>query len=219
MSEAEAEADSEAEAEPDAVALFHPADPEALKPFLDLDDATEESEGIYAEELEDGSFLLHTFQPFAIFEENGSAAREWLAQFGEALNDVHDDPRGILFFPDTLEPEATTYAGVVEEAAGEGVWISLAAEVDIMPGGMAVFDMEALQQIAGQLIGAAPDGSIKMASSFDIAKMFEGVQGHLAATFGLEMGTPPEVVDAEVVDVAPEPEPEPALPPKPKSSA
>jgi hypothetical protein len=161
MSEAEAEADA------DAVALFHPANPEALKPFLDLDEA-EESEGIYAEELEDGSFLLHTFQPFAIFEENGSEAREWLAQFGDALDQVHDDPRGVLFFPDTLEPEATTYAGVVEEAAEEGVWVSLAIEAEIMP-----------------------------ATSFDIAKMFEDVQEQLAATFGLEMGAPRQVVDAE----------------------
>ena len=101
----------------DAVALFRPVRPEALKPFLDLDDQSEESEGIYAEALEDGAFLLHTFQPFALFAESPELAHDWLAQFGDALGEVHDDPRGILFFPDSVEPEATTYAGVVAEAA------------------------------------------------------------------------------------------------------
>jgi len=207
---------SEAEAEADAVALFRPVRPEALKPFLDLDEA-EESEGIYAEELEDGSFLLHTFQPFAIFEENGSEAHAWFDQFGDALNDVHDDPRGVLFFPDTLEPEATTYAGVVAEATEEGVWVSLAAEImpDDLAGGMPPFDMEALQAIAGQLMGgASPDGSTKP-GSFDLAKMFEGVQEQLAGAFGLEMGKLPGQAekDPAIRDEEFEPEPEPKADP------
>ena len=46
----------------DAVALFRPKNADALRPLLDLDD-DDDSDGLYAEELEDGSFLVHTFQP------------------------------------------------------------------------------------------------------------------------------------------------------------
>jgi len=121
---------SDAESDADAVALFRPRRVEALKPFLDLDDESEESEGIYAEALEDGSFLLHTFQPFALFAESDDVAHTWLEQFGEARGEVHDDPRGILFFPDSIEPEVSTYAGVVEEAGEEGVWVAVEPELD-----------------------------------------------------------------------------------------
>src|SRR5688572_23227719 len=101
----------------DAIAVFHPKDPDQLKPFLDLDDESEESDGLYAEALADGTMLVHTFQPFEVFEQNPGEARAWLSQFGAALPDVHDDPRGLLFFPDTYEPNATTYDAVVAEMA------------------------------------------------------------------------------------------------------
>lgn len=177
----------------DAVALFRPVRPEALKPFLDLDDESEESEGIYAEALEDGSFLLHTFQPFAVFAASPELAHDWLAQFGDALGEVHDDPRGILFFPDSVEPDATTYAGVVAETADEGIWVSLAAELapDELGAAMGGLDMEALQAIASQLLGTTPDGKPAPASSFELAKMFEGMQGQLAEAFGLEASKEP----------------------------
>ncbi len=82
---------------PDAVALFRPTRPEALTAFLDLDEENEECKGIYAEALDDGSFLeehrrdgggarpprgraerddepelslLFTFQPFEAFAED-----------------------------------------------------------------------------------------------------------------------------------------------------
>lgn len=181
-------ADSDADA--DAVALFRPRRLEALKPFLDLDDESEESEGIYAEALDDGSFLLHTFQPFALFAASDDVAHTWLDQFGEALGDVHDDPRGILFFPDSIEPEVSTYEGVVEEVGEEGMWIPLVPELDAnaLAAALPGVDMAALQALAGQLMGGgAPDGKNPAVSSFDIAKMFEGMQGQLADALGIEL--------------------------------
>src|SRR6476659_1823974 len=99
----------------DAIAVFRPKQPERLAPFLDLDDESEDSEGLYAEPLDDGAMLVHTFQPYALFAENPAEAHEWLAQFGASLPDVHDDPRGLFFFPDSCEPTATTYEGVLAE--------------------------------------------------------------------------------------------------------
>src|SRR5262245_35221486 len=127
----------------DAIAVFHPKDPEKLKPFLDLDDESEESEGLYAEELADGSMLVHTFQPFEIFAQDPNEARTWLTQFGEALADIHDDPRGILFFPDTYEPTATTYDAVVGELADKGVWITTGIVDDDDDENAPPIDMEA----------------------------------------------------------------------------
>ena len=164
----------------DAVALFRPVRPDALTPFLDLDDENEASEGIYAEALEDGSFLLYTFQPFESFEADPAVAHAWLAQFGDALGALHDDPRGLLFFPDDVEPESTTYEGVVEEVADDALWVPLAGGID----------MNALHALASQLLGGAPgaDGTTAGASSFAIGRLFEGLQGHLAEAFGREQG-------------------------------
>lgn len=110
----------------DAIALLRPKNPEALRPFLDLDDG-DESDGLYAEELDDGAFLVHTFQPFAVFQADVDEGRVWLAQLvtgtKEGLSEVHDDPRGVLFFPDADAPEAETYDAIVSELEGKGVWI------------------------------------------------------------------------------------------------
>ena len=184
----------------DAVALFRPKTPDKLKPFLDLDDESEESEGFYAEELEDGTMLVHTFQPFAVFERNPSEAREWLAQFGEALPEVHDDPRGLLFFPDSCEPEGTTYDAVVEEVADGGVWIATSLvddDEDLEDGaslaGLPPIDMQTLQAFAGQLFGSVEGGPTEPATSYDVAKLFEGVQQHLLEALGMQeqLGAPP----------------------------
>ena len=69
----------------DAIVVFHPTDPSKLEPFLDLDEESEESEGIYAEKLDDGTYLVHTFQPFDVFLQNPDEALSWLEQFGDAL--------------------------------------------------------------------------------------------------------------------------------------
>ena len=173
----------------DAVALFRPKDAAKLRPFLDLDDETEESDGLYAEALEDGAMLVHTFQPFEVFEQNPSEAREWLAQFGDALPDVHEDPRGMLFFPDTCEPDSTSYDAVVTEVGDDGIWIATslvdASEPDEASAGwpaeaLPPIDMQTLQAFAGQLLGGnAP------ATSFQVARLFEGVQQELLEALGI----------------------------------
>jgi hypothetical protein len=164
----------------DAIAVFHPRDPDRLRPFLDLDDESEESDGLYAEELDDGTMLVHTFQPFEIFTQNPDEARAWLAQFGDALEDVHDDPRGLLFFPDDHEPSASTYDAVVAEMADKGIFVAIGL-VDDEDEEDAV-GLEALQALAGQLMGNAP---MSAESSFEVAKMFEGVQQELLDALGM----------------------------------
>lgn len=151
----------------DAVAVFRPRDLERLKPFLDLDDESESSDGLYAELLEDGAVLVHTFQPFAAFAEDPGAGAEWLAQFGEALAVVHDDPRGLLVFPDTLEPEGRTYEAVLQEVEHDGVWIG-PEEGDPAAFGI---DIAALSEMAGRMAqgGAAP-------TSFELGQVLSGVQ-------------------------------------------
>lgn len=107
----------------DAVALFRPTSPAALQPYLDLDDESEENDGFHAEALDDGSVLVHTFQPYAAFEASPLEGRAWLSEFGEDLPLVHDDARGCLFFPDVCAPRGRTYDAVVAEIESAGVWI------------------------------------------------------------------------------------------------
>lgn len=194
----------------DAVALFRPKTPTKLKPFLDLDDESEESDGLYAEELEDGAVLVHTFQPFSVFEESPSEVREWLSQFGDALPEVHEDARGLLFFPDTCEPEGRTYDAVVKEVADAGVWVAISGaegaesgeqlsalgEDDASPswptGALPPIDMNTLQAFAGQLLG--DEGAKGPITSFDVAKLFKGVQEELFDALGMTQ-TPPTAED------------------------
>ncbi len=205
----------------DAVALFRPKDAAKLRPFLDLDDETEESDGLYAEALDDGAMLVHTFQPFEVFEQNPSEAREWLAQFGDALPDVHEDPRGMLFFPDTCEPDSTSYDAVVTEVGEEGIWISTSLEVasdeDEAYAGwpaeaLPPIDMQTLQAFAGQLLGGdAP------ATSFQVARLFEGVQQELLEALGipdLAREQPAEAPGEDAVEPADRPDEDAAADPK-----
>ncbi|HVH42715.1 MAG TPA: hypothetical protein VM925_10240, partial [Labilithrix sp.] len=158
----------------------------------------------YAEALDDGSMLVHTFQPYAAFEASPAAGREWLSQFGEALSDVHDDPRGLLFFPDFIEPEGRTYDAVVAEVEGEGIWIPTLASDDALPDedvlaslGLPAgavppgIDIAQLQQLAGQLLG---DGG-KPATSFDIGRLLEGMQAQLLEALETHAEEPPRLDD------------------------
>jgi len=64
--------------------------------------------------------LLHTFVGF-----QGTAADEHALGVRRLLGaslDVHDGPRGILFFPDAGEPRATSYDALVREVGSAGVW-------------------------------------------------------------------------------------------------
>jgi hypothetical protein len=141
----------------DAVALFRPKQLSALRPYLDLDEDSEESNGLYAEALDDGSVLVHTFQAYAAFAASPIEGRAWLSQFGADLPLVHDDARGLLFFPDVCEPSGRTYEAVVEEVASAGIWIPAAAltveETRAREAGM-VAQIEAIQ--SGE--GVDPDG-------------------------------------------------------------
>lgn len=159
---------------PDAVALFRPTRPEALTAFLDLDEENEECKGIYAEALDDGSFLLFTFQPFEAFAEDPAVAHAWLAQFGEALGEIHGDRRGLLFFPDDLDPESTTYEGVVEEVAVDALWVPLDGGVE----------RNALHALASQLLGGS--GGPSAPSAFDLGRVLEGVPGRLAEALRMD---------------------------------
>jgi hypothetical protein len=154
----------------DAIVVFHPTDPSKLEPFLDLDEESEESEGIYAEKLDDGTYLVHTFQPFEVFLQNPDEALSWLEQFGDALADCHDDPRGLLFFPDDLEPEATSYDAIIAEAADQGLFVPI----------------------------LEPMVPIQNMTSYDAGKMIEQMQQKIVDLLGgLPGAEPGEVIDDE----------------------
>lgn len=164
----------------DAIALLRPRDFHALEPFLDLDDESEESDGLSADVLDDGSVLVHTFQPFEAFAGHPSEGRAWLAQFGASLALVHDDPRGVLFFPDDLEPDAASYAAVVEAVEAGGVWIS--------PTGPGAVEAEGLlEKLAASLqFGASPHDLASAVSAFQ-KNVFEALGlGDLGAAGALE---------------------------------
>jgi hypothetical protein len=77
--------------------------------------------------LDDDAVLLSTLEPFGAdraattFELRTLLART----FGTTLEEIHDDPRGVLAFPDVCEPSARTYEGVAAEVGGAGVWLPL----------------------------------------------------------------------------------------------
>ncbi|MCU0686906.1 MAG: hypothetical protein MUF34_32445, partial [Polyangiaceae bacterium] len=173
----------------DAVVVFHPNDPDTLTPFLDLDDESEaseeseeseEDERPYAEALEDGTFLVHTFQPFEVFAQNPDATSEWFAQFGDDLTAVHDDPRGFFVFPDDVEPEATSYEGLIAEIGGNGIF--LGGELEYDDGAL---DLGALQALAGQLLGAHA-GDASPPGSFEVGQMIQNLQRNLIDALGID---------------------------------
>ncbi len=190
----------------DAIALLRPKDPEKLRPYLDLDD-DDESDGLYAEELEGGAFMVHTFQPFAVFQGDHDEGRVWLEGLGDALAHAHDDPRGVLFFPDDKEPEGSTYDAVVAEVEAHGIWIPFAtlgeAEAAERNARLAK-DLEDAKRMVAALTGGgsgegpSPDelealarrlqGSSESADpAFGAAKMFEDVQRQVMSALGLPM--------------------------------
>lgn len=158
--------------EADAVALFRPRIREKLTPFLDLDDESDESDGLYAEALADGSFLVHTFQPFSAFEDDPDEVLEWLSQFGDAFADIHDDPRGLLVFPDTLEPDAQSYEQVVAAVEHDGIWITNEQNA-----------LAPLMELAGKL---SADGT--RPSSFELGQMLSGLQEQMMSALGEAIG-------------------------------
>ncbi len=145
----------------DAIALLRPLDFAALAPYLDLDEDSEESDGLYAEVLDDGAVLVHTFQPFATFAANPLEGRAWLSQFGSALGQVHQDPRGVLFFPETCDPSGEGYDAVLGEVEPSGVWIPARALTEterVARDRAAASGSELVESIASSLqFGASPE--------------------------------------------------------------
>ncbi len=173
----------------DAIALLRPKNPDALRPLLDLDD-DDESDGLYAEELEDGAFLVHTFQPFAVFQADLDEGRVWLSQLGDA--GAHVDPRGVLFFPDTHEPEARTYDDAVNELLPHGVFVPAAPltreEAANRKATLARERLDAERMIAA-LTGEGGASTNDLSTSFGAARMIEDVQKQVMAALGLAGAT------------------------------
>jgi hypothetical protein len=74
--------------------------------------------------------LLSTMGRFnsEVPDEHGLALRKILG----ATLDTHDDPRGILLFPDVIWPKTERYATMIEELLDGGVWV-LKVNLDHIP--------------------------------------------------------------------------------------
>lgn len=46
-----------------------------------------------------------------------------MTQFGDALSELHTDPRDVFFYPDIAEPTARTYEAVIRELRQTGIWV------------------------------------------------------------------------------------------------
>jgi len=75
--------------------------------------------------LNDGSALLSTLVRFGDPRTNQPGLRLMLTRLFEGdLPRIHDDPRGVLVFPDVCEPRGRSYDAVVAEVEAAGVWVS-----------------------------------------------------------------------------------------------
>lgn len=100
----------------DAIAVLKPRKMSLLRGVL-------EPESDSAEVLDDGTILLSTFVRHAEIERDVDTGREVLTAYGQALVDAHEDPRGILFYPDVCEPRGRTYAEILAQVGDAGVWV------------------------------------------------------------------------------------------------
>lgn len=196
----------------DALVLLRPKNPTLLEPYLDIDDDEGDDEGEdesdlpYAERLADGAFLVHTFQPFAVFQGDPDEGRVWLEAFAEVLDGAHDDPRGVFFFPDEPAIEADTYDEIVAEveAARRGLWIPkalLTAAERAARNATLSRDLEEAKRMVAALTGTEmtdedaqravamakglSSGAPELATPFGAAKLLEDVQKQLMGAMGL----------------------------------
>lgn len=196
----------------DALVLLRPKNPTLLEPYLDIDgdegddDESDESDKPYAERLADGAFLVHTFQPFAVFQGDPDEGRVWLEVLGDVLDAAHDDPRGVFFFPDEPAVEGDTYDAVVAEveAARRGVWVpkALLSNAERASRNAALSrDLEEAKRMVAALTGAEmtdedaqravamakglSSGPSELATPFGAAKLLEDVQKQLMGAMGL----------------------------------
>ena len=68
--------------------------------------------------LDDGWLLLFG----RWWDDDDEIAFQIRSALGDAL-DAHDDPRGILVFPDVASPSARTYEGIVRELGDDARWV------------------------------------------------------------------------------------------------
>jgi hypothetical protein len=100
----------------DAVILLRPKTPQALRGVLDPERDT-------VDVLDDRALLLSTFIGYRAIEADPDEGRAILTHYGDALVRAHDDDRGILFFPDLLEPKGRTYDTIVAQVGASGTWV------------------------------------------------------------------------------------------------
>lgn len=100
----------------DAILLLRPRSRALLRGVLDPDTHR-------VRILEDGALLLSSFARFAPVKADLEEGRAILASYGPGLVSAHDDARGILMFPDILEPRGRTYDAVVAEVESSAIWV------------------------------------------------------------------------------------------------
>lgn len=71
---------------------------------------------------------------------------------GDAL-DAHDDARGLLAFPDAVEPKSRSWAELVEELDGIGEWIPV-VDATYLPKRLQNAPAGSFESLAGQLMNA-----------------------------------------------------------------
>jgi len=168
----------------DAVAVLRVRSRALLRERLQAADMRENA----IEPLVDGAAKLSTYLRYPRNEEEQHALCAFLTGvFGEDLPRIHDDPRGVLFFPDITEPRATTYDALVEEVRGAGLWLRPATPADIERRGaemarqveQMVSDMRA-RMAAGVATGAAavPVDTVAAAPDVDPLAALIAQAGH-----------------------------------------
>jgi hypothetical protein len=103
---------------PNAVALLRPRSLNVLSAHL-----TDPDEARMVDFLYDGAVLYRTGMPYPPMTFDELIARAWLTGFGDDLPELHDDRRGVLFFPDTLRLRGSTYREIVREVSYAGIWV------------------------------------------------------------------------------------------------
>src|SRR5262245_43514512 len=95
--------------------------------------------------------LLSTFDRFdgRTPDEHALALRRML---GSTL-DAHDDPRGILIFPDVVSPRTQSYAALVAELSQAGLWVPKVA-IDHVPSRFTAAPSGSHDALVGELAAA-----------------------------------------------------------------
>lgn len=101
----------------DAHILLRPRRPSLLRGVLDP-----ETESV--DVLDDGSLLVSTFVRYRAIEHDLDEGRAILTRYGHALIDAHDDPRGVLFIPETSR--GRSYDAIVLAMSDAACWVPAA---------------------------------------------------------------------------------------------